>query len=241
MMLPLWVAELADHFWRAAGLIESFPRSLRRPILRALPVTVIALPALRLEAVRTWLRRHDKSVPESVSDRPLHACLMACSGYGLIFLDSDDADDEQRFSLAHETAHFLRHYLQPRQRIERNLGKRALEVLDGRRPPSEAERLHALLAAVPIGPHFHTLERDGGGRIVSGTIASHEEEADRLAYELLAPADEIARRIQGTDRAELVELLRQTFGLPEVHARGYAELLLPTPFVDPLLRRLGIA
>jgi Zn-dependent peptidase ImmA (M78 family) len=39
---------------------------------------------------------------------------MARAGHGFISLDGSDADDERRFSLAHELAHFLLDYQDPR-------------------------------------------------------------------------------------------------------------------------------
>ncbi len=51
MTLPLWVAAAAEAFWQEAGEPESFPRELRRPLARALPVGLVLLPRLRLRAV----------------------------------------------------------------------------------------------------------------------------------------------------------------------------------------------
>ena len=40
MSVPPWVTELVRAFWADAGSVESFPRTLRRPIARALPVSI---------------------------------------------------------------------------------------------------------------------------------------------------------------------------------------------------------
>src|ERR1700722_20152555 len=98
MSVPLWVAELVRAFWTEAGAVESFPRELRRPIARALPVSIILLPRLRLDSVGAWLRENGVMCPCDERDRSLQACVVACRGHGLIFLDGTDAADEQRFS-----------------------------------------------------------------------------------------------------------------------------------------------
>jgi hypothetical protein len=240
MMVPLWVAELADAFWEAAGMREPFPRALRRPVARAVPMAIVSLPRLRLRDVLDWLQRHDIECPCTATDRSLHACLAAWGGWGYVFLDGADPEDEQRLSLAHELAHFLRHYRQPRQAASRNLGEQVLEVLDGRRPPTRAERVHALLASVPIGCHLHLLGRDPGGGFSAGTVLAAEDEADRLAYELLAPAEEVLSRAGPLPKPDPAELLRTDFGLPAAHARRYGDILFPPAPADPLLRRLGM-
>jgi hypothetical protein len=238
MMIPLWVAELADLFWTSAGMSEPFPRALRRPIARALPLVVVSLPRLRLRDVLDWLRRRAVGRPRPVTDRALHACLAAWRGWGYVFLDGVDPEDEQRLSLAHELAHFLRHYWHPRQSARQRLGEPILEVLDGLRPPTSAERVHAVLADVPVGFHLHLLDRDDEG-LPSETVRAAEDEADRLAYELLAPAEEVLYRAGQHGRRGLGELLRTEFGLPVAHAARYGEILCPPALSDPLLRRFG--
>src|SRR5947209_1151881 len=116
MNAPLWVFEAALQFWAAAGDPEPYPRSLARLIPRALPASVRPLPHLRVVAVHEWLARRFGTGIAGVADRPLRACLVARNGHGFIFVDETDPDDEQRFSVAHELAHFLREYWQPRER-----------------------------------------------------------------------------------------------------------------------------
>jgi hypothetical protein len=239
MSVPLWVTDLAAAFWQAAGAPEPFPRSLRRSIARGLPMTVVSLPGLGVDKVRDWLEEHHVGCPCRVNDRPLRACLAARGGWGYVFLDGTDPEDEQRFSLAHELAHFLRHYWQPRRQASHRLGPQVLDVFDGVRPPTAAERLHAVLAGVPLGFHWHLMQRD----TPDSRIALAEDDADRLACELLAPADAVARHAGGTWALAcpelLAALLRDVFGLPLPQALAYGRLLVPVPLVDPLLLRLG--
>src|SRR5207248_1718082 len=105
----VWAAELARAFWAEVGADEPFPRKLRDPI-RAMPLTLEAIPILTAAAACGWLERNGITHGFSGRDRPLRGCLTASGGYGIIFLDAADPEDEQRFTLAHEVAHFLRDY-----------------------------------------------------------------------------------------------------------------------------------
>src|SRR5437016_3332098 len=182
MSIPFWIVELASAFWETAAMHEPFPRSLRAPIARALPMILIGLPRLRLDDARAWLIDNRVASPCCTADRRLRACLVAWRGWGYVFLDGADAEDEQRFSLAHELAHFLKHYWQPRREAVRRLGKQILEVFDGRRPPTPAEQLHGLLSESALGFHVHLMERDADGRPATAVVRAAEDEADRLTF-----------------------------------------------------------
>lgn len=218
-MTPIWVEELAARFWAAGSAPPAFPRDLTRAVTAALPVSVIDLPALRLGGVCDWLARCGVRCPLAEPDRLLRACLFASGGAGFVFLDRDDPPAERRFSLAHEVAHFLRDYDAPRRRAAKALGSEVLEVLDGRRPPTPAERVHAVLRQVPVGPHAHLLRRDADGEARSPAERAAETAADRLAFELLAPAELLADK---RDRRVIERRLRDEFGLPDGAACDYA-------------------
>jgi hypothetical protein len=207
-------------------------------------MVVISLPHLRLIDVRGWLSRNGIVNTCATADRNLRACLAARDGWGYVFIDGSDPEDEQRMSLAHELAHFLRHYWRPRREACWRLGERVTEVFDGLRPPTSEECLHALIARVPIGFHWHLMQRDASGEYASEAIAAAEAEADILAYELLAPAAELWNRTGGArgnvGRSALAEILRNGFGLPAEHAARYSQILLPHVPADPFLQRLGL-
>jgi IrrE N-terminal-like domain len=246
MGTPLWVGETAEMFWMAAGEVEPFPRDLRIPIAKSLPLAVASMPALRLTGVESWMRKQGVICGIGVDDRSLRACLVARYGHGVIFLDGSDPEDEQRFSLAHELAHFLRDYLRPRWLASERLGEGVLEVLDGDRPPRHEERVHALLARVQIGFHVHLLDRSPDGNIVSDAIEEAERDADRLALELLAPSAEVVRETRRYPperrRETLIRSLVEVYGLPTTLAAYYAMLLAPTPAKGrSFVRRLGLA
>ena len=237
MSAPFWVVDLADRFWAEVGEAEPFPRQLCRSIARALPLSVVLLPRLWTANVLDWLRQHEIAYPMLESDRPLRACLFARYGGGFVFIDGSDSEDEQRFSVAHELAHFLRHYWQPRRNATCRLGEQVGEVFDGLRPPTREEDLRSLLSNIPIGFHMHLMSRDEDGGVSSAAIAVAEAEADRLAYELLAPAASV---LASATRAALVGRLREVYGLPGMQARAYARQLMPMN-ADPFLARLGIS
>jgi Zn-dependent peptidase ImmA (M78 family) len=223
--MPLWAIELANEFWNLVGEPEEPPRDLRIAIARALPVTIVTLPRLRIGTVGAWLQQQGIPCELSMEDRSLRAVLVAKYGHGIILLDGSDLLSEQRFSIAHELAHFLRHYWSPRSRMVNQFGPTVLEVLDGERPPRYEERVHALLARTPIGFFIHLLSR-----IDYDSVDIAEREADLLAFELLAPSADIleADSAPATVRREaMVRRLTTTHGFPEVVAHRYIFHLLP--------------
>jgi Zn-dependent peptidase ImmA (M78 family) len=143
----------------------------------------------------------------------------------VILLSSTLELAELLFTLAHELAHYLRDYDAPRRKVADRLGPRALEVLDGLRPPTVNEQLAGVLRGVTAGAHTHHLDRDRRGRVVSAEAAESEAAADRLAYELLAPFEAVAA-LAPSGRAELVAALTSHFGLPSVEAAKYAAILV---------------
>lgn len=242
-----WLRSTVHDFWLAAGESEAFPRNLETAVLWALPVVVVKLPKLWIRDVEAWLE--DRQIPFRlrISDRPLHACLIAHSGNGAVLLNGTDHASEQRFSLSHEIAHLIVDYLWPRERAIEKLGARIVEVLDGERPATVEERVHGVLSGVPVGVHTHLMERRDG-LVGCSQSASAEGRADRLALELLAPATEARRRLEARlpdgfdDRARLLDyLLIADFGLPDGVAKRYAESLCSAWYGGPSVREwLGV-
>ena len=224
----------ADRFWRCAGVCETFPRSLERAVLWAVPLAVMKLPRLGLSELRTWLRHRGQSVSLDGPDRPLRACLIARNGRGIVVLDGTDTEDERRLSLAHELAHFLLDYLEPRERAVSAFGPTALEILDGIRPPSIQERVAGVLKGVTVNVHLHILERSVTGDVNRLNVLDAEDRADRLALELLAPRDVVLQQLSemgvqwsahaAVDKAAAV--LTNRFGLPAAVADNYGRFLV---------------
>ncbi|WP_157202848.1 ImmA/IrrE family metallo-endopeptidase [Calidithermus chliarophilus] len=238
MNTPLWVSELAAAFWEQAGEEEPFPRDLRRGIALGLPLSVVTIPALSVGGVRRWLAHNGVNLVIDAPEHNLRACLVARFGRGIVFLDAADPPDEQRFSLAHEVAHYLRDYWKPRQEAVKGLGPGVLEVFDGRRAPSPAEQVYSLLARIPVEAHLHLMERSPEGFTSDLRVRRAEAQADRLAFELLAPAEHV---LAGSfERNRLMEVLCRVYGLPRVPAQQYASTLLPEGEHSPWLLRLGL-
>jgi hypothetical protein len=242
MSPPLMVVEAAASFWADAGVGLAFPRDIRRAVARSQPIFIVMLPALYVAKAEAWLRRQGKAIELDVPDRPLQACLVAQGGAGFIFVDGEDSENEQRYSIAHELAHFLLDYLGPRHAAVARLGEGILEVLDGLRPARAEERVIGIITGATVRRHVHLMGRNEDFDSAED-IDRAESIADALALELLAPWEVISRQIVelgiNEDRAAISNLLMDHFGLPIMPAARYAASLSPDPApVSPLLRYL---
>jgi len=225
----------AEKFWRSAGHSEEFPRSLESAVAWALPLALVKLPRLGLATVRRWL--DEKKIPfdhPAAGDRPLRACLLARAGRGVMFLDGSDPEDERRFSVGHEMAHFVTDYLMPREKAFTLLGEAGRDLLDGKRPPTPEERLGGLLRGVEVRTFAHLMDRSAAGGVCRLDILEAEDSADRLALELLAPCAVVLswleehniqwRATSAFDTA--TQALMHRFGLPPSVAMRYGQGLV---------------
>src|SRR5687768_14020422 len=116
MMLDTTGQAAVDTFWRRCGHMYdvAFPRNIECAIARSVALIVIKLPRLTLRDVEDWLRKRSISFSFNCRSRAVRGCLVAFGGRGIIFIDESDPEDEQRFTIAHELAHFLVDYLMPR-------------------------------------------------------------------------------------------------------------------------------
>jgi hypothetical protein len=227
------IRETADAFWERVGSPLPFPRSLEPLVPVVLPVAVCKLPHLWVQEAEAWLSRRAIPCRLGATNRRLHGCLATRNGRGILLLDAADPPDEQRFTVAHELAHFLLDYLRPRERAAARLGTGVIDVFDGRRTATAEERIGAVLSETAIGAHVHLMERRAGGSLGCGGIGGAEARADRLALELLAPEVEVRRRFGllnlpdiHDERVEaLTTLLTGDFGLPRTVAAPYARAL----------------
>jgi hypothetical protein len=211
---------LAGEFWDGTGLHDVFPRKITQAIAFKLPLALVGLSPLNVAAIGHWLQRRDIATRLPADRRDLCGCLVAHGGRGFIFICDADSPEEQRLTMAHETAHFLSDYLWPRQQVLHELGEGIAEVLDGIRPATPAERAAAILSRLRLGPHIHVLPRRGRDEDSDVAVAHAEDRADRLALELVAPQacvrsviDALAARQALTAEAARATLATH-FGLP---------------------------
>jgi hypothetical protein len=191
------------------------------PALRGFVVDEQVLPGLSINNIQAWFSKRGCEIRFDGQDRRLRGCLTAVGGTAIIFIDGADSTAEHRFTFAHETAHFLLDYLLPRLRATDLLGPAILEVLDGLRPPTETEGIDAAINACPLGLHYHLLDR----RERTGHISAVESRADQLAWELLAPDEELACRFgaKSISAVDVCAELIHVYGLPSPEAARYAE------------------
>jgi hypothetical protein len=221
LTLPGWLRRAVGRFWGEADEDPVFPRGLHLPILMNLPLANIEIDGLTVGDLDQWLHRHHLPRLADVADRPLRGCVVAYGGIGLLFVDRSDDSEQRRQTLAHEAGHFIVDYLIPRENVAERRPE-LLDVLDGEREPTDAERFDALLADLPVGFHTHLLERDVHGGYLSGATADVEDRAERLALELLAPLQRVLAELSPTGDPEIPQFLRDRFGLPASAAIRYA-------------------
>lgn len=219
-----------DLFWERCDMIEPFPRNLDISTEMALPVKVVQLTPLQLHRIENWLGKRDSQFRFNCRSRAVQGCLVAYGGKGFIFLDSSDNETQRRFTLAHEIGHFLVDYWLPRQDAIGRFGAEIVPVLDGHRVPTPTERLQALFNKISIGIHTDLMERSPDQ--VTDAVWKAEDNADKVALELLAPTKAILpllHKIHGPYEYRLsqtTQILCGEFGFPLKIAEGYSVTLL---------------
>jgi hypothetical protein len=223
--------EAVEVFWELCGRDYDFPRNIDRVVSLALPLTMIKIPQLNLRAAENWLRQRGVPFHFGCESRTVRGCIVAFAGRGLIFIDADDPEDEQRFTAAHEAAHFLADYWLPRQKALKKFGLAIANVMDGFRKPTAAERINAVIIGTRIGVYTDLMGRDDEPH--NNEVWDIENRADAIALELLAPHDEVVSSINlplGGKFAKRVmevgEVLIKRFGLPVTVSQSYSHSLL---------------
>ncbi len=233
MFLDQEIDSIVSKFWQdVPEKDKSFPRNLES-ILWRLQITCVPLPDLDLQKVHWWLQTKKLILPDRVKGqtRQVFGCLVAARGKGYIFVDSKANSGEIRFTIAHETGHFLRDYLAPRQRAIEVLGSEITEVLDGNRQPTEIERVHAVLSCTQLYVYVDLLLRGPKNQILSNDTTQSETRADQIAFELLAPHKDVLMKAQvepfSLPSDEIVRrigpILLFAFGLPQSTTHEYAK------------------
>ena len=214
------------------ALPDTYPRDLFALIPLRLPLAFVRVRELATNTLQQWLARRRISYRSEGPHRRLHGALVARAGRGVVFIDSSDEAAEQRFTAAHETAHFIEDHMAPRLKALKAFGETIRPVIDGQRAPTPEESVSSVLNRVPLGVRVHLMARGRTGTICSWDVEAREQRADRLALELLAPARaaiQVLRRIgcpDGSIQVDAATALSQHFDLPMSAARVYVTFLL---------------
>ncbi len=233
MTLPIIEPELENlgrRFWENAGEVFSPPYDITRAIAFSLPLDVALIAGLSMRNIEAWLRTRGADYRFTTNSRAVRGCLLVNRGAGMIFVDACDSEDERRYTVAHETAHFLIEYWGPRTTAVREFGNGIQDVLDGKRAPEPEERLESILLNVSLKPYVSLIEREGNGFFHRTEVWRAENRADRLAVELLAPIAEVTSclRAQGVAdsffrcNSEAQRMLTERFCLPATITRSYS-------------------
>lgn len=242
------IVQIAREFWKASGAYNVFPRDISGAVNLVLPIDIVNLSELSLKKIETWLTRRRVSVGFEANDRLLHGFILVSRGAGFIFINGTDSEEERRYTIAHETSHFLLDYRLPRERAVKSMGKSILEVIDGFREPTVEERIDGALSSVLIKPYTHLLAKDGDGTFHNLEILNSENEADSLALELLAPSAQVIKetnpkrgKISFYDfKNQCYRVLRTTYLIPDPVADAYASRLTYATIGAPsLMSKLG--
>ena len=218
-----------------------FPRELRHGLHCGLSNYVgrrCAVPAPRRRAPMA------KQMPcRARASRPTAA---ACLARGLATASSSSMETTaptNSFSLAHELAHFLRHYRQPRELAGRHFGAGTVAVFDGLRPPTAWERVHSLID-VPLGLHLHLMERRPSRQVRTEDRGPGGSRSRPARVRTPRPAAEVASRfavgVGDEGRQRLAGLLQSDFGFPPEQANDYARLPAPPISDEALLRACAV-
>lgn len=241
-----WIArKIEDLIGQApvgAQLLSRFPRDAAALASYGLDLPILRQPHLTVRYARDFfcILRGDPPAPGTVLfDRPLYGLLHIGPPSNLILIEEELPPPVANYVLAHELSHFFADVFLVQQRWEHSLPENMREV---RRLFSWQQRdgwleLQALIRGLPPRPK-PILAR--GDRELSET-AEREQLADLIAREFLAPWSMVAPLFVQLGPKEIIELLRERFGLPTWVARGYRNTLDTTlsPHRDVVDRLFG--
>ena len=231
-MIEGWLDQAATDFWTQIGRELPFPRNLEMVVSRGLPINHIALPNLNVKRIEQWFLERQAPYQLLCQNRALYGCIVAMRGHGFLFVDQSDSEAERRFTIAHEIAHFLLDYVTPRQKVLDVFGDSIRPVLDGERTPTRLELIDAMLSKVNFGVYVDMMPRSAQGGIDQGAILCAEDNADQLAFELLAPAEHVLNqpavlqtKLPFARTRVIASLLMTEYGLPKQLAFRYSAFL----------------
>lgn len=231
-MIEGWLDRTSTDFWTQIGKTPPFPRNLELMVNRTMPLNYIGLAQLSIKGIEQWFLQRQVPFQFLCQNRQLCGCIVAGRGNGFLFIDQNDSEEERRFTVAHEISHFILDYLYPRQKAINSLGSSIRSVLDGERYPTHNESIDAILGDIKLGIYFNMMLRSTQGGIDDSSILRSEDNADRLAFELLAPADHVLNQPtvlqvkSSFERTHIISsLLITEYGLPKQLAFRYSAFL----------------
>jgi len=246
---PAYIEAIAKEFWSKIRRFRSQPPyDIAGAVSILLPLDIISLSELTLAGIDKWLNDRGIRIPVALSDRHLHGFLLIRNGSGFMFINGTDSEEERKYTIAHETSHFILDYKIPRDTAIEKLGKDIGAVLDGIRPPTVHEQVNGLIKEVSLDTFTHLLEKEGDGSFESFKVFNAENSADLLALELLAPFSEVMKVVQDGKRKipfevfdqQCLDLLVSVYKLPHPIARQYSKRLAYLTTGGPsILSKLG--
>lgn len=223
---------LANRLRKECDAVPATPLEPARELPLFFPVACVIVASLTVSSLSEWLRERQSFEPSTLRicrDRRLRGAVVAYRGRGLLFADATDSPDEQRFTWAHEAAHFLGDHAYPRRDAIAKHGQSISDVIDGKRPPTKTERIDVTLSRTSLEQHVHLMMREDEQESTWAAMALRESEAraDAFACELLAPFALLRNRFPaiGASSQSVMQVqstLVAEFGIPLEHALQHA-------------------
>ena len=221
----------ADWFWTRAGEQARYPVDIGYAATCALEVSIHQIADLTPAAAADFLGHGERA--GAFDNRPLHGCIAFGPQGATIIVEREDAEDERRFTIAHEVSHYILEVRRHHRRAEWRMGGDYVGVLYGSREATPTERIDAWLNNVQSAPTTHFMDRTSTGGYGCGRTLEAECAADRLAIEILAPRAELASAVSAHRKLPFRALLdkaqriaERRFGLPAAVAEPYATRLV---------------
>lgn len=192
------IQQLAKAFWKASLLEINFPISttlLEQAILLTEPIAVVKLNKLSLLEISKYFTARGNNINCPLDSKELYGFILSYNGYTYIFLNGTESAEEQRFTLAHEFAHYLLDYKLPRQSIIEKSGVAIIDALNNKRDFTAEEKLLALVQDYSLKAFTYLLDAPATSAFERLHVWKAENKADELAMELLAPYTNILQDI----------------------------------------------
>jgi len=191
------------------------------------PVVICILPALYLESVSAWFQARNLAAPYQVLNKyhkRLRGGIIAQEGRGIIFIDGMNTPADRRYTLAHEAGHFFLDHFIPRRDLAMKYGASVIDIIDGKRQPTQTERVEAILSRITLTAYTHLLGYEDWRGHSHGTT---ESAADQFALESLAPIKAVLTLLptlyaHSGEVIRIADVLVERFDIPRAIADIYA-------------------